>query len=231
MFFWKNKKQIIYTFAQKDNTYTRAQKSTLSLSSQNNPKNFFGGFSSSFALGAFLLFFLASASLFARSIFFLRSSCILRISSGFISGPNPPKALILMATFLLLLFLLLFFRFRCCCWTLVETSEEEAVSVVVVVVIVRVCVALSLSRGDFFCYDEIGKIFATHAPLFFSSSHEKNSPNYAQTWAGKTTIKTKTKTKTDEKTSSVFFSPCLRRNELEVRVVVAAEERKEKSSY
>jgi len=90
---------------------------SLSLSSQNNPKNFFGF--SSFALAflflltiPFLLFFLASASLFACSIFFLRSSCILRISSGFISGPNPPKAL-MMVTFLLLL--LLFFCFRCCC--------------------------------------------------------------------------------------------------------------------
>ena len=97
----------------------------LSLSSQNNPKNFFGF--SSFASGAFffffalvvvpfllLLFFLASASRFACSIFFLRSSCILRISSGFISGPNPPKAL-MMGTFLLLPLLPpLLFCFRCC---------------------------------------------------------------------------------------------------------------------
>lgn len=90
---------------------------SLSLSSQNNPKNFFGF--SSFAFLAFLLtipfllFFLASASLFACSIFFLRSSCILRISSGFISGPNPPKAFMMVTLFLLLL-LLLFFCFRCC---------------------------------------------------------------------------------------------------------------------
>ena len=92
---------------------------SLSLSSQNNPKNFFGfssfalAFLLFFALIPFLLFFLASASLFACSIFFLRSSCILRISSGFISGPNPPKALMMVTLFLLLL--LLFFCFRCCC--------------------------------------------------------------------------------------------------------------------
>ena len=91
---------------------------SLSLSSQNNPKNFFGfssfalAFLLFFALAPFLLFFLASASLFACSIFFLRSSCILRISSGFISGPNPPKALMMVTLFLLLL--LLFFCFRCC---------------------------------------------------------------------------------------------------------------------